>query len=1233
MGGGRMKNVIRQPILLLVALIVMPLYLGLVTTLWVIGVFVLYFTITSLSALLVSIKDMLALSWKIRIWFGASLIFAIALFLFLFIRLGWFAAADFIVLIIAIPPLDKPQGRQKTQMKNRLQELLNQYKVSKQAGDLKRAVVCLRELLQLTPSDSSGKPGALSMLALDLETLYKQTGNLADLNASIQVYQQAFRATPPGSRDLTPRLVGLNTAFHTRFERTHDLNDLDNALAALQQAIQALPPNDPNRPMLLGNLEIQQYERYTKTRELADLDAGIYAIEQALKIIPLDSPRRSGFLEILGRRKHERYQRTNELPDLDASIETNQQAIKAPPYEGLDQPALLNTLGSDLLERYERTKHRADLEAALVAFEQASTMTPPGSPAWLTSLKNLIGALRERYKRAGNQVDLEATIAAFGKVIEMSTSTVPNRHVLLSSLGQRQFEQYAQTGDLADLEMAMALFEQALQATPSGSPDQITRLNDRGVGLRERYTRTQRVADLKAAIDDFRNVVEATPSNSPDLLSRLNNLIVGLMEYYQLIGDLNDLSIQTANFKQAMKTVSPIPPMMLNTLGGALLALYEHRHDLNDLGELNAAIHAFEQAIESTTDSSNRSQWLNNLGTALMTRYGRTRSKTDLDAAIITFQQATQVLSADSPWQYTPLGNLGRSLHQRFAHAYSLADLDAAISALEKCWSILHLRFAAIPVIYQLGQQRQESVIAADLVTSYLEMAKVRSHPEIGRLVKTLHDVDSKDESKSSLLTQLAELVSLSMTNASMKKWEKQQQHSRPYPVPHRVLEIAEGSKSRLLTQLIGRGSLLLPPGLSSDIAVREQQLLTKLTEIDTEELVSHDQLYSMQAENAHRQFLRLQQRQDTLLELENLWSHIAHIGPEGIEYVTLRRGTPPPLEEFTRLTEALGANTILLSFFVTVGQAILVILRAGWQNPCVIDVDLAEWTGLRKDLESQLYHRPSEKSEYPISFQRSWDHDLLPLFVNARAYIKGVERVILAPAGYGHLLPWSVLMEHAGWRTPTGETLPLVTLPALGILRRLRQRPRISPGPALVIGDPLDDLPHAKAEAEEIAKRFRCEAILGKAATKSAVLARFPEATLIHLATHAHFNAENPLESGIDLADGILTAREILQHRLQVDLLVLSACESGQVGPLGGEELAGLSQAFLQAGVRSLLVSLWQVNDPATATFMRAFYTARQNGADKAQALRQAMTYLQKDPRWSHPYYWGAFVLMGDWD
>ncbi len=164
-------------------------------------------------------------------------------------------------------------------------------------------------------------------------------------------------------------------------------------------------------------------------------------------------------------------------------------------------------------------------------------------------------------------------------------------------------------------------------------------------------------------------------------------------------------------------------------------------------------------------------------------------------------------------------------------------------------------------------------------------------------------------------------------------------------------------------------------------------------------------------------------------------------------------------------------------------------------------------------------------------------------------------------------------------------------------------------------------------------AEQFGTHPLLGPAATRSEVLARFLDATLIHLATHAFFDPDNPLESGIVLADGVITAREILQLRLQTDILVLSACASGQVGSLGGEELAGLSQAFLQAGVRSLLVSLWRVSDPATAALMKAFYAARQAGADKAQALRLAMSGLQRDPRWTHLHYWGAFTLVGDWE
>jgi CHAT domain-containing protein len=122
---------------------------------------------------------------------------------------------------------------------------------------------------------------------------------------------------------------------------------------------------------------------------------------------------------------------------------------------------------------------------------------------------------------------------------------------------------------------------------------------------------------------------------------------------------------------------------------------------------------------------------------------------------------------------------------------------------------------------------------------------------------------------------------------------------------------------------------------------------------------------------------------------------------------------------------------------------------------------------------------------------------------------------------------------------------------------------------------------------------------------------------------------------AGRILADGVLTAREILEQGLRApDFLALSACQTGMAGTLGGDEMAGLSQALLYAGARSLLVSLWAVNDPATAHLMTGFYRGwRQQGLDKATALREAMEATRiARPAWAHTYYWGAFTLVGDW-
>jgi CHAT domain-containing protein len=146
--------------------------------------------------------------------------------------------------------------------------------------------------------------------------------------------------------------------------------------------------------------------------------------------------------------------------------------------------------------------------------------------------------------------------------------------------------------------------------------------------------------------------------------------------------------------------------------------------------------------------------------------------------------------------------------------------------------------------------------------------------------------------------------------------------------------------------------------------------------------------------------------------------------------------------------------------------------------------------------------------------------------------------------------------------------------------------------------------------------------------AARRAVLDAIPSAPLVHFASHAYFVPGSPLESGVVLADGPLRGRDVLELRLTAWLVVLSACESGLAAQLQGDELVGLAQSFLGAGARSLVVSLWRVDDAATAKLMSVFYDALLSGTRPASALTRAAEHMRESPR-DHAYRWGAFTYV----
>ena len=236
---------------------------------------------------------------------------------------------------------------------------------------------------------------------------------------------------------------------------------------------------------------------------------------------------------------------------------------------------------------------------------------------------------------------------------------------------------------------------------------------------------------------------------------------------------------------------------------------------------------------------------------------------------------------------------------------------------------------------------------------------------------------------------------------------------------------------------------------------------------------------------------------------------------------------------------------------------------------------------------------------------------------------------LILAPDGAAHVLPWSVIFYRAGWTASDGGILRLQEVPALGLLRTV-PRVREAKSQPLVVGDPRGDLAGARNEALVVAELLATKALVGPAAIREAIHARLAGAGIVHLATHARFDTHSPLDSELVLADGSESSRDVVAQRLVADLVILSACETGLSRPLAGEELAGLAHAFLYAGAATLMVSLWRVDDPATAELMTRFYSVWRDTGDKTTALKIAMDEVRSDPVHAHTHYWGAFVLLG---
>jgi len=610
---------------------------------------------------------------------------------------------------------------------------------------------------------------------------------------------------------------------------------------------------------------------------------------------------------------------------------------------------------------------------------------------------------------------------------------------------------------------------------------------------------------------------------------------------------------------------------------------------LNSLGILFAnqedypqATQYYEQylaAVRSINNPASEGKALNNLGSVY-------HMQGQVETAFSYYQESLALAQTinDPRLEAAALGGLGLVYANQGNYA-------KAIDYQEKSWGIAQ----------EIGDGRMEGIALQNLGHTFWLAGNHQKAEE--KLRAALEIVESLR-----LNLEDADKVSIFDTHWQVLTYNLLQQILIAQHQPEAALEIAERGRARAFVELLAQG-------LSSEsLAKLRTEALGKITPPTSKQIRQIAQTQNatlvQYAIIPDDQFMAQGKLKGSDLELF-IWV----IQPSG--KVTFRRVNLQSLE------------TSLQDLVNTSREAIGVRSRATIQVELEVDINPTE----RLEQLHQLLIEPIA--------------DLLPQ--------EPESRVIFVPHNELFLVPFPALKDSSGKYLIEKHTI--LTAPAIQILdltRQQRQRLEaeytkpILGESVLVVGNPtmpilkdgdkveqLTPLLGAEKEALAIATLLNTKALIGDEATKVEIVQQMPQARLIHLATHGLLDDIKDLgiPGAIALApsqedEGFLTAGEILDLKLQAELVVLSACDTGR-GTITGDGVIGLSRSLIAAGVPSAIVSLWAVPDAPTALLMTEFYRNLQQNSDKAQALRRAMlTTMKQHP---DPRDWAAFTLIGE--
>ncbi len=438
------------------------------------------------------------------------------------------------------------------------------------------------------------------------------------------------------------------------------------------------------------------------------------------------------------------------------------------------------------------------------------------------------------------------------------------------------------------------------------------------------------------------------------------------------------------------------------------------------------------------------------------------------------------------------------------------------------------------------------------------------------------------------------------------------------------AFDFSERARARAFLQLIG--NTRLAPGHGADVQlVRETEALrTQISEWETRPGYAT-------AVSERRVVADLRQARERYAAL------VTRMKVSSSEYASLT--TVQPLT-VAQVRGELPDGTTLISFFATPwGVHAWLLDRSSFEHIVLPDSNAVTRAGCWAQQFGSAGRgvQPVPTDTCPGSITAEEVYGMLFAPLREKVFNR---RLLIVPHGALHYVPFAALRDPETGRYLI-EDFTLTYAPSASALRFLRAKETPVNGSAMVFGDPATfgnvDLPNALWEAVGVANALGTTPLLGTDAMESRMYELAGNVDLVHIAAHGSYDSASPLFSRIALAkgdghDGNLEVNDILRDvdLTGVNLVVLAACESGLGKRSGGDDVVGLTRAFLYAGAPGVISTLWRISDEGTAMLMADFYCALTKGEPPADALRTAQLAMLHGGE-PEPARWAAFSLYGN--